>query len=677
MQRNGRGHRKDLSRCAESERHRKHCFSWQIPMTADAFTVTRSLAALLVAAAIVACESGIGDANRSVDVNWSHFGGDPGGTRYSSLADIDRTNVQHLRIAWAVRTGEFDKTLSMRTRFETTPVSEEGVIYVPTPQGRVLALDASTGARIWMFDSKVDIGKNYVEGLTSRGVALWSAVSRGGHCSKRVYLTTVDGRLIALDARHGLPCMDFGSLGTVDLLASLVPGAPRTDAQLVSFTSPPAIVRDVVIVGSAINGNVGPRMPPGIVLAYDARTGVLRWSHTVLRSEAAGEPDRPPFGGGNVWSLISTDPARGTAYLPTAGAAPSAFGGFRPGPNADASSVIAVDAATGKVLWSFQTVYHDLWDYDVAAQPMLVTVDTPMGPIDAVIVGSKTGMMFVLDRNSGKPLHAVQQPQVPPSDVDDEISSPIQPLTLPGLRLHSQRLSVDSLFGVSAKDRSDCSEWMQELRNEGLFTPPSLRGSLIWPGIWGGINWDGMAWDVERGLVITTLKRLAFVVQLHRRTEPLSGVVTPGAQRFPQWGTPYSVTRAPFVSASGIPCSPPPWGELLAVDLRTKQVHWRKPLGRVPQLSTLPGSENWGSLIFGGPLVTAGGLVFVAAGQDNKIRAFDIETGEIRWEHTLPAGGTASPMTYRRNGRQYVVIAAGGRAGIGSAGDWIVAFALN
>jgi quinoprotein glucose dehydrogenase len=380
-----------------------------------------------------------------------------------------------------------------------------------------------------------------------------------------------------------------------------------------------------------------------------------------------------------VWSLISVDPKRDLLFLPTASAAPDFYGGERPGRNDHANSVVALRASTGTLVWSFQVVHHDLWDYDVAAQPLLATIRRSGQEVPAVIIGTKSGMIFVLHRETGRPLLPIEERVVPPSDVPGESAWPTQPFAMRPPPLLGTRLTADSAFGVDDAERAYCREAIRRLRNEGVFTPPSLRGTLEWPGFWGGINWDGMAWDPERQRLVTTVKRMAMAVRLHRRGDQIAQAnPNEGREHITQPGTPYTATRMPLIAPSGTPCSPPPWGSLLAVDFSESDasVRWSRPLGVVPWLRRYPRYREWGSIVFGGVLVTAGGLVFAGASQDGMFRAFDVDDGRQLWEHRLPAEGQATPMTYVVDGQQFIVIAAGGRGRMGSAGGWIVAFSL-
>jgi quinoprotein glucose dehydrogenase len=667
---------------------------------------------------LTSCEDNSSAVPASEDaVEWTHYAGDPGGTKYSPLTQINRENVSRLRVAWLTRTGDFpagifdprahragaqhvDGTLLERRvgspcgrchdtqiRFETTPIMRNGRLYVSTPRSRVLALDPQSGDKLWSFDPKIDVAQPYAEDLTSRGSAMWDGQGPpDSTCSQRIFLATLEARLLAIDPTSGALCKSFGQGGEVRLDHGVQLGGGNIEKGRYSVTSAPAVVGNLVIVGSAFQKNRRLPVLTGVVRAFDARTGALQWSFDPIprspkdASWKLWSPDAASMtGGGNVWSTISVDAERDLVFLPTGSPAPDSYGGRRPGRNDHANSVVAVRASTGKLVWSYQVIHHDLWDYDVAAQPILITLIQGGQQVPAVVVGTKTGMLFVLNRETGVPLYPVEERPVPPSDVPGEVAWPTQPYPLKHPPLHGTLLTPDSVFGLTDSNRAFCRRLLAGLRNEGIFTPPSLRGTLLWPGFWGGINWDGLAWDPERQLVVTTIKRVAMVVQLHPRTSPPfgQGSRAPGWQYMAQEGAPYAVTRMPFAAPDGTPCTPPPWGSLVAVSLIDGSIKWSRPLGIVPWLANVPGSNRWGSIVFGGPLVTAGGVVFVAASQDDKFRAFNIENGALLWEYKLPAGGQASPMTYSFEGTQYVVVAAGGRSGIGSPGDWIVAFALG
>ncbi len=695
------------------------------PPTPDSDRLVRRLLAVAACLVLAACgpapdelpERGVAAAPgvpAPAADEWRHYGGDPGGSKYAHLSDIDTANVHRLEVAWTARTGDFPPELyegvehegvdipedaraagaceschGEAIRFETTPLMVDGTLYVSTPANRVLALDPATGGERWAFASGVGSERAYSEDLISRGVSTWldESAAAGAACRRRVYLGTIDARLIALDGATGLPCRDFGARGTVRLDLGVGLNGREVDLGDYLVTSPPAVVNGVVVVGSAIGDNRRNDVESGVVRAYDARSGTLRWSFDAIPrgpddpgAEGWTEEAMRVTGAANVWSIISADPERDLVFLPTGSAAPDFYGGDRPGRNDFANSVVALRASTGELVWSFQVVHHDLWDYDVASQPVLIDYERDGRSIPAVVVGTKMGLIFVLDRETGEPLVEVEERPVPPSDVPGEEAWPTQPFPVAPPPLHETTLGPEDAFGVDDTDRAFCRAWIARLRYEGIYTPPSLDGTLIWPGFAGGMNWDGMAWDPERRMLVVPIKRLAMFVQLHRRADFEAARRAPdeGLEYANQAGTPYGMTRMPLVAPSGMPCSPPPWSKLVGVDLRAGTTVWERPLGRGPADPETgeQGPEEWGSVAFGGPLATAGGVTFIAAGQDDRIRAFATASGELLWEAELPAGGQAAPMTYRHAGRQYVVIAAGGRSGIGSPGDWIVAFAL-
>ena len=652
------------------------------------------------------------------DTEWPRASNDAGGTRYSPLSTIDRGNVDQLRAAWMVRTGDFPPEVfdpvghragsqradgthvierpgagcaychSTQLRFETTPILQGGRLYISTPKSRILALHPANGSVVWEFDPQLPFSRTrFTEDLTSRGVSVWvDGQAAGERCAVRLFIATATARLWAIDADDGSACAEFGSGGVVRLDSAISVGSRVAVPGHYSVTSPPTVIDDLVIVGSAVSKTHRRDAASGAIRAYDARSGALVWTFDPIPRSAAHpawdkwDPEAArSTGGANAWAQFAADLTRGLLFVPTATAAPDHYGGERLGRNDFANSIVALRASTGEVAWSFQVVHHDLWDYDVATPPMLVTLEHGKQDVPAVVVGTKTGFIFVLNRETGTPIFPVEERPVPLSSVPGETAWPTQPfpVNIPGLSGTS--LTADSAFGLSERDLQFCRTLIQRLRNEGVFTPPSLEGTLVWPGLWGGLNWSGMAWDQDRQLVITTAMRLGTVVQLHRRDE--TPMRQPDAfdlnwEAMAQEGTPYSASRAPLIAPSGVPCTPPPWGTLAAISLRDGSVEWQRPLGEVPGLVQFDAAREWGSIVFGGPLVTGGRLVFIAASQDDSFRAFDVDSGDLLWEYKLPAGGQAAPMTYMHEGRQYIVIAAGGRAGIGSPGDWVIGFAL-
>ena len=624
-----------------------------------------------------------------VEGDWPTYGNDPGGTRYSPLSQIDRENVGRLRVTWTYRTGESAGTgfSSRRVAVEATPIVVDGTLYFSTPFGRVIALDPETGVERWIYDPNVDRARFFAS-VTSRGVSTWldAAAEPGRACRRRIFVGTIDARLIALDAKTGAPCTDFGREGTVDLTDGIDTGV---DCACYQVTSPAAIVSGFVVIGSSIGDNRAVEVERGVVRAYDARTGALRWKWDPIPTSAldpaaatwVGESWRRN-GAANVWAVMSVDAERGLIFAPTSSPSPDYYGGERLGANAYANSVVALRAATGEVVWHFQVVHHDLWDYDIPAQPSLVSVVRDGVRRPAVVVGTKMGHLFVLHRETGVPLFPVEERPVPKSTVPGEEAWPTQPFPLKPRPLAAARLTRDDAWGPTPADREACRDRIKDLRSEGIFTPPSFEGTIVFPGIGGGTNWGSLSHDAKRGLMIANLSHTPFVITLVPREQLLrewSTIPLPVRRQYlPQRGTPYAVRVQLLTSPGGAFCNPPPWGTLAAVDLTTGDVRWEVPLGTTPERASIPESRHWGSPNFGGALTTGGGLVFIAAARDTALRAFDVETGRILWEGELPASAQATPMTYRSaGGKQFVVINAGGHSIMETKrGDHVVAFAL-
>jgi quinoprotein glucose dehydrogenase len=622
----------------------------------------------------------------TADSGWPAYGRDAGGSRYSPLTQINRENVSNLKIAWTYRTGAADvKAASARSAaFEATPILVDGALYLTTPYNRVIALDPATGAEKWTYDPLVKLDQRYSE-MTSRGVSAWPAPNDKRKLGRRIYVATLDARLVALDAATGKPCPDFGENGQVDLTRD-VRMVERGNYQV---TSPPAVIGDSIVVGSALGDNRGVELERGVVRAFDARTGKLIWSWDPIPKNA-NDPARKTWAGdsaertgaANAWSIISADAELGLVFVPTSSPSPDFYGGERKGDNRYADSVVALRAATGQVVWHFQVVHHDLWDYDVASQPMLINIKRNGREVPAVAIGTKMGMIFVLDRRNGKPIFPVEERPVPQTTVPGEQTSATQPFPKLPRPLTSHRLRPEDAWGLTDKDREACREKIASLRSEGIYTPPSLEGAIAIPGNVGGMNWSGMSFDPARQLLFTNTNNLPFLIKLIPRDEfnkmRETGAVNRVKGEFGrQTGAPYAMYREPLMSPSGVPCIAPPWGKLTAVDLNTGEIRWESPLGRIPQLGLFPKSAEFGSINLGGSMVTAGGLVFIAAGMDDKLRAFDVETGKVIWEGQLPASAQAAPMTYSVNGKQFVVICAGGHGKLGTKmGDHVVAFTL-
>jgi quinoprotein glucose dehydrogenase len=616
--------------------------------------------------------------------SWPSYGNDPGGTRFSPLSEITPANVTELEVAWIHNHGDVARGEGFKTTsaFEATPILVDETLYVCTPFNRVLALDPATGLERWSYDPKVDTSADWANQLTCRGVSTWLDPTRkdGAVCRRRIYTGTVDARLIALDAKTGRPCPDFGNGGTVDL-------NPAVGMQLwrgeYSVTSPPAIVRGVVVVGSAVADNQRVEAPSGVVRAFDLRTGSQRWAwdlappgaDSLARANGSGFTLSTP----NVWAPMSVDEARDLLYVPTGNPTPDYASGQRQGLDYYGSSIVALRASTGEIVWHYQTVHHDLWDFDVPAQPTLFSLDRDGRAIPAVVQATKMGMLFFFDRETGEPLFPIDERPVPQGAPEGYITSPTQPFPRKPLPLVRQELTPDDAWGLTFWDEGACRDRFEALRFDGMYTPPSEQGTLMYPGNAGGSNWGGVAIDPTRQVLIANVQDFPWAVTLIPRKDfpGRSGTPESGVEFAPQTGASHGMRREPILSPLGVPCNSPPWGSLVAVDLSTGDQLWNVRLGTIEDIAPLPIPWKLGTPNLGGPLVTGGGLVFIGAAADDYLRAFDMKNGDELWKGRLPAGGQATPMTYAIDGRQYIVIAAGGYGrGPMTLGDVIVAFRL-
>jgi quinoprotein glucose dehydrogenase len=649
----------------------------------------RSCGVQAIACAIFAATLG------AQEVDWPANGRDLQGTRYLPADGITRENVKQLAVAWTYRTGETEPRFATAkpTSFEATPLVIDGIMYVGTPLGRVIALDAASGRERWIFDPKIKRDVTYGD-FTSRGVSAWldPRAGEGTACQRRIFVATAQSQLYALDARTGRPCTQFGSGGVIDLKQGL--RIPPFEPQAYSITSPPLVMNGLVITGSSIADNSRPAPASGEVRAYDARTGALRWSWDPVPQQP-GDPAFGDWGGSmgrtsgaaNAWSVLAGDPERDLVFVPTGSPAPDYYGALRLGDNRYANSVVALRASTGKVVWAFQTVHHDLWDYDNASPPLLTSIVHQGKEQSAVLQATKSGMLFVLDRETGKPLFPVEERKVPASDIPGEQASPTQPFPTLTPPLSPHRLTLDQVWGVNQTDRAACHAAIDSLRNEGIFTPPSVRGTLVLPSNIGGAHWGGVAVDPVRQIAVVPVNRVAVVVQLIPREQYHEDSAMAEDMRLGReyeynqmQGTPYVMRRRVILSPAGLPCTPPPFGTLVAINLKTGTRLWEVPLGSLTGLmdsvraAKIP--AGWGSPNLGGPIVTAGGVVFIGAALDRWLHAYDIETGRELWRGRLPESGKATPMSYRlASGEQYVAIAVGGGEEFGK-GDYVVAFRL-
>jgi quinoprotein glucose dehydrogenase len=621
--------------------------------------------------------------------DWGFYGGDMFGQRFSSLDQINRGDVGQLSVAWTYRSGERGAHFARADRltFEATPVLAYGRLYLETATNIVIALDPASGEQRWRFDPHVDRTRRYSD-TAARGVSLWqSADARAtGPCTRRVFTGTLDARLLALDADTGRPCTDFGTVGAVDLTQ----GVRIRDRGEYLVTSPPAVYGNVVVVGSSIGDNRATDVERGVIRGFDAESGALLWSFDPIPDSPAHPAARDwdpaqaaGTGAGNAWGVMSVDPEHGLVFVPTGSASPDFYGGTRLGSNRFADSLLALDATSGRLVWAQQLVHHDLWDFDLSAEPVLGDIEVQGVPVPAVIQATKTGMLYVFERAHGQPLFPIEERAVPASRVPGEQASLTQPFsTLPAL-VSQHPIDPHDAWGVTFWDRAKCRARIESLRNEGIFTPPDTGGTLLSPGYIGGVDWGGIAFDEAHQRVIAAVNHLPMVVTLIPRSEFDSARHSgqfPRSDFAPQAGTPYGMRREPLLSPWGLPCTPPPWGTLVSVDLRRSRIVWQVPLGSTEGFTPwfLP-VRDFGMPNMGGPIATAGDLVFVAAAMDSYLRAFDLETGRELWKYKLPAGGQATPMTYRAgpDQRQYLVISAGGHGPLGTPrGDYVMAFAL-
>ena len=613
-------------------------------------------------------------------VGWSFYGGDAGGNRYSRASTITAENVSQLEVAWEYRTGDLigKPAVMRRAASEGTPILVDESLVFCTPFNEVIALDPASGIERWRFDPKVDLEQRPANQFVCRGVAHWSSSEQEGVCTQRIFVGTNDARLIAIDAKTGDRCTSFGEAGEV----RIDPEIPLIWPGEFQITSPPVVVSNTVIIGSAVSDNARVAAPAGTVRAFDARTGAEKWDFDPIPRSGAASDDwrgaQPPVEGhANVWAPMSADHERGLLFLPTSSPSPDFFGGLRPGDNRHANSVVALNAADGSIAWSFQTVHHDVWDYDLPSQPGLYSVWKDGNAHDIVAQATKTGFIFALDRDTGEPFLPIEERSVSATAVAGETLSPTQPFPVATPAIVPSALAPGDAFGLTWFDRRSCRKRIESAVSEGLFTAPSEQGTVVYPFTGGGANWGGTAFDPTRNLLVVNMSNAAHIITLIPEDRVEAARETFHDQEVsPQTGAPFGMKRELLMSPIELPCSPPPWGVIAGIDLATGTIVWRHPFGTTEDLSAAPGLPL-GTPNFGGPIVTAGGIVFIGAAMDDYLRALDVATGRELWKGRLPAGGQATPMTYEWNGRQYVVIFAGGNARLGTRlGDTLIAFAL-
>ena len=610
------------------------------------------------------------------DGEWHQYGRTPYGQRYSPLAQITPENVSKLQVAWQYQTGDVKQPQDVgETTYQVTPLKIGDSLYLCTPHNWAIALDAATGKEKWKFDPKVGFNTDR-QHQTCRGVSYWkdATATAGAKCAERVYLPTSDARLIALDTATGEICTDFANGGTLDLSH----GMKYNPAGYYYSTSPPAVVGDKIIVGGAVNDNYSTEEQSGVIRAFDIRTGQLLWNWD------SGNPDvTTPLPEGehyttnspNSWSVSSVDEKLGLIFVPLGNKVPDQLGMDR-SENVEkfSSSIVALDVNTGQLRWVRQTVHHDLWDMDVPAQPVLLEING----VPALVGPTKQGDLYVLDRRTGEPIIPVREIPAPTGAIPEDHTAPTQPIS--DLTFSPPPLRESDMWGVTMFDQLACRIKFHELFYEGRYTPPSLRGTIVYPGNFGVFNWGSVAVDPVRQVMFGMPTYLAFTSRLVPRADiPPKGQDEKGSEQGLNRndGAPYGVFMGPFLGPLGIPCQTPPWGYVAGVDLRTGKIAYKHRNGTIRDMSPVPLPLKVGVPGIGGPMITAGGVAFLGAAVDDYLRAYDLTSGKQLWEARLPAGGQSTPMSYTVGDQQFVLMVAGGHGSVGTKpGDYVIAYTL-
>ncbi len=616
------------------------------------------------------------------DADWWQYGRTPLGQRYSPLSQINVDNVSELKEAWRYQTGDLKRPEDVgETTYQVTPLKVGDTLYLCTPHNWAIALDAATGKEKWKYDPQAGLNPNR-QHQTCRGVTYYrdAAATAGAPCSERVYLPTSDARLIALDARNGTVCTSFADQGTLHLET----GMKYKPEGYYYSTSPPVITGKKIIIGGAVNDNYSTQEQSGVIRAFDVDSGALIWNW-----DSGNPTETAPLPAGqtyttnspNSWSVFSVDDRLGLVYIPLGNQVPDQLGmGRSANVEKYSSSIVALDIETGQDRWVRQTVHHDLWDMDVPAQPVLLDLTKADGTTVPALVGpTKQGDIYVLDRRTGEPILPIVEQPAPRGAIPEDFSSPTQPIST--LTFTPPPLQERDMWGVTMFDQLACRISFHKLNYEGRYTPPSLNGTLVYPGNFGVFNWGSVAVDPERGVMFGMPTYLAFTSRLVPRADiPPPGQGSKGSEQGlnRNEGAPYGVVMGPFLGPLGIPCQAPPWGYVAGANLADGKIAYKHRNGTVYDMTALPLPIKLGVPGIGGPMVTKGGVAFLAAAVDNYLRAYNLTTGKQLWQARLPAGGQATPMTYALgDGRQMVVIVAGGHGSIGTkAGDYVIAYAL-
>lgn len=611
---------------------------------------------------------------------WHQYGRTQYGQRYSPLDQINTDNVSTLKVAWQYQTGDVKLPDDVgETTYQVTPLKIGDTLYMCTPHNWAIALDAATGKEKWKYDSNSGMNPDR-QHQTCRGVTYYAdpAATSGTTCATRVYLPTSDARLIALDAATGDVCTSFADNGVLHLEK----GMPYNPAGYYYSTSPPVITDGKIIIGGAVNDNYSTKEQSGVIRAFDVNSGTLLWNWD------SGNPDvTTPLPEGQVytvnspnsWSVFSYDDALGLVYVPLGNQVPDQLGmGRSEHVEKYSSSIVALDIKSGAVRWVRQTVHHDLWDMDVPAQPALIDITKDGATIPALVGPTKQGDIYVLDRRTGEPIIPVKEIPAPTGAIPEDFTAPTQPIS--DLTFSPPPLTEKNMWGVTMFDQLACRIDFLSLKYEGRYTPPSLQGTLVYPGNFGTFNWGSVAVDPERQVMFGMPTYLAFTSRLVPRDQiPPKGQDEKGSEQGLNRndGAPYGVFMGPFLGPLGIPCQAPPWGYVAGADLATGKIAYKHKNGTVMDMTPLPLPFKVGVPGIGGPMLTKGGVAFLGAAVDNYIRAYDVTSGRQLWEGRLPAGGQATPMTYTVGDKQYVLIVAGGHGSVGTKpGDYVIAYTL-
>nr|WP_298100022.1 glucose/quinate/shikimate family membrane-bound PQQ-dependent dehydrogenase [uncultured Shinella sp.] len=611
---------------------------------------------------------------------WHQYGRTQYGQRYSPLDQINANNVSTLKVAWQYQTGDVKKPDDVgETTYQVTPLKVGDTLYMCTLHNWAIALDAASGKEKWKYDSNSGMNPDR-QHQTCRGVTYYAdpAAAAGTACAARVYLPTSDARLIALDAATGDVCTTFAENGVLHLEK----GMPYNPAGYYYSTSPPVITDGKIIIGGAVNDNYSTQEQSGVIRAFDVNSGQLIWNWD------SGNPDSTtPLPEGQVytvnspnsWSVFSYDEALGLVFIPLGNQVPDQLGmGRSEHVEKFSSSIVALDIKTGALRWVRQTVHHDLWDMDVPAQPALIDITKDGATIPALVGPTKQGDIYVLDRRTGEPIIPVKEIPAPTGAIPEDFTAPTQPIS--DLTFSPPPLTEKNMWGVTMFDQLACRIDFLSMKYEGRYTPPSLQGTIVYPGNFGTFNWGSVAVDPERQIMFGMPTYLAFTSRLVPRDQvPPKGQDEKGSEQGLNRndGAPYGVFMGPFLGPLGIPCQAPPWGYVAGADLATGKTAWKHKNGTVMDMTPLPLPFKVGVPGIGGPMLTKGGVAFLGAAVDNYIRAYDVTTGRQLWEGRLPAGGQATPMTYTAGDKQYVLIVAGGHGSVGTKpGDYVIAYTL-